>query len=43
MISSISSFEVINVVSYAKFEGRMPITKTVICIAASLANADVNC
>ena len=38
MISSISSFEIINVVSY---EGRMSITKTVICIAASVANADV--
>ena len=38
MISSISSFEIINVVSY---EGRMSITKIVICIAASVANADV--
>ena len=41
MISSISSFEIINVVSYAKSEGRMPITKIVIGIAASVANADV--
>ena len=39
MISSISSFEIINIVFFAKSEGRTPVPKILFWIAASVAEA----